>query len=255
MIDLHCHVLPGIDDGPGTMDEAVMMGRVASSAGIRVAAATPHIDYLYDVVPATLRDRVGLLQAALQEAEIALEVVQGGELAPARAGELSREQLGAIGLGGGPWILLECPLVPGDRSLEPAAAHLLESGFRVLLAHPERSPAVRRDRESLRRLVASGARCALTASAFEERFGRQARRLAESLLREGLAHTLTSDAHDARTRPPDLRPGLAAAVRGVRGGDRLARWLTHDAPAAILAGEPVPPPPPTRPARRRPPSF
>lgn len=251
MIDLHAHLLPGVDDGPGSRTEAVALGRAASAAGTRTAAATPHIDYLYDVVPAQLGERLRGLRAALEEAGVPLEVVSGGELAPERVGELSGEDLAAIGLGGGPWILLECPLASGAGPLSPAVAHLQGLGFRVLLAHPERSPAVQRDQRELRRLVESGARCALTASAFVGRFGRPAQRLAERLLHEGLAHVLTSDAHDDRARSPDLRPGLAAATRGVDRGDLLARWLTEEAPAAILAGDAVPAPPTTRPARRR----
>ncbi|HYM56989.1 MAG TPA: CpsB/CapC family capsule biosynthesis tyrosine phosphatase [Solirubrobacteraceae bacterium] len=251
MIDLHTHLLPGIDDGPGSQREAVELGRAASAAGTRTAAATPHIDYRYDVAPAQLGDRVRALRTALRDAGVPLEVVAGGELAPERLGELTGEELAAIGLGGGPWILLECPLAPGAGPLSPAVAHLQSLGFRVLLAHPERSPAVQRDRGELRRLVESGARCALTASAFEGRFGRAAHRLAERLLHAGLGHVLTSDAHDERGRPPDLRPGLSAAIRGVDRGDLLARWLTEESPAAILAGGAVPAPPTTGPARRR----
>ena len=257
LIDLHAHLLPGIDDGPESMSEAVAMGRAASAAGMTIAAATPHVDYLYGVVPDELPGRVDALRAALGEAGVALEVVRGGELAPERVGDLSRDELAAIGLGGGPWILLECPLTPGDRSLAPATAHLQALGFRVLLAHPERSPSVHRDPGELRRLVASGARCALTASAFEGRFGRAARRMADRLLHEGLAHVLTSDAHDERRRPPDMRPGLAAALRDNSGGERLGQWLTEEAPRAILDGDDIPERPipaqrPRRGALRRP---
>jgi protein-tyrosine phosphatase len=251
LIDLHAHLLPGVDDGPGSLDEAVALGRAASAAGTRTAAATPHIDYLYDVAPAQLAERVSALQTALRQAGVPLEVVGGGELAAERVAELSGEDLAAIGLGGGPWILLECPLAPRAGSLAPAVAHLQSLGRRVLLAHPERSPAVHRDQRELRGLVESGARCALTASAFVGRFGRPAQRLAERLLREGLAHVLSSDAHDRRARSPDLRPGLAAATRGLDRGDLLARWLTEEAPAAILSGGAVPAPPTPGPARRR----
>jgi protein-tyrosine phosphatase len=246
MIDLHAHLLPGIDDGPATIEGSIGLARAALAAGTTRIAATPHIDRHFDVDPHEIPGRVRELRGALDEAGIELEVVAGGEIALDRAGELDDDALHAISLGGGPYVLLECPLTAHAGPIEAQVATLRLRGFEILLAHPERAPALQRDPRRLRELVAHDALCSVTAGAFTGQFGRPARSLAQAMLREGLVHSIDSDTHDEERRPPGLAAGLAAA--GIEDSP-LAAWLSEEAPAAILAGERLPDRPPA--PRRR----
>lgn len=243
MIDLHSHVLPGIDDGPASLEGSLALARAAAQSGVRTLIATPHIDHSYGLAPASVAEAVQRLAARLREEEIALEVLPGGEVALSRCPELRDEELRAVSLGGGPYILLESPLQAAAIGLESAVFDLHVRGFRVLLAHPERSPVFMRDPDTLRRLVEQGALCQITAGSLLGRFGRTVRSFSLTLLREGLVHDVASDAHDAQRRPPGLREGLAAAEGDVRGLNDQIAWLTEQAPAAILRGEPLPPRP------------
>lgn len=244
MIDLHAHLLPGVDDGPPDLDASVAMARTAVEAGVEVMAATPHIDHMHAVDALAVPAAVKRLRVALAQQGIPLSVLSGGEVALTRLPELSDEELAAVALGEGRWILLECPLDPAGGPIEEAVFSLQLRGFEVLLAHPERAPMFLRAPERIHGLVNQGARTSVTAGALAGSFGRMPQRLALRLLEEGMVHTLASDAHDARRRPPGLGAGIAAAEERLPGAEALGPWLTRHAPGAIVAGEPVPAPPP-----------
>lgn len=241
MIDLHCHLLPGIDDGPADLGGTLTMARLHLQAGVQTVAATPHVSWDTPTETAAIELRLADVRAALAAAELPLEVVVGAEIDVHQAISRSDDELRSLALGGGPWLLLEAPLRQGV-ALAPVAHALLERGHRVLIAHPERSPLVQRDPEALRELVRAGAATQVTAGSFAGHFGRTVREYAEGLLEAGLVHSVASDAHDAVRRPPGIAEPLAAA-----GLDDLASLLGHDVPAAILAGDALP----AVPARRR----
>jgi protein-tyrosine phosphatase len=243
MIDLHSHVLPGIDDGAATLEDSLAIARAAVADGTRTLAATPHIDHHHGVEPVKLPARVRGLQAELKRRRIPLQLVTGGEIALARCAELSDADLRGLALGGGPYLLIESPHLPTGGAFEPALFDLQVRGFRVLLAHPERSPVFLRDRDRLRRLVAHGALCSITAGSIAGRFGRTVRSYSLELLREGLVHDVASDAHDDSRRPPTMRECFAAAERELPGLYEQVEWLTEGAPAAILRGRELPPRP------------
>ncbi|HTR90037.1 MAG TPA: CpsB/CapC family capsule biosynthesis tyrosine phosphatase [Solirubrobacteraceae bacterium] len=253
MIDLHSHVLPGLDDGPETLADSLELARAALAAGTHTLVATPHLNRLYDVDAAIATEAVAKLRERLTSEGIELELLLGAEIAVDRLASMSEAELHALRLGGGPYLLIESPLSSGVRVLSRAVRRLNAEGHRVLLAHPERCPGFQRDPDALRALVAEGALCSITAGALEGRFGGIARRFALTLLREGLVHDVASDAHDAHRRSPDMRPGLTAAAAELPGAQRQIEWLTERAPAAILAGDPLPPRPPLEPRgwRRR----
>lgn len=237
VIDLHCHLLPAIDDGPRTMDAALDMARLHVAAGVRTVAATPHVSWDMPTDAATIDVGLAELRAALAAERIPLDVVRGAEVDVHRAEELSDDELRELTLGGSDWLLLEAPLRQGV-ALDPIVRSLLVRGHRVLLAHPERSPLLQGDLPGLRALVRAGALTQVTASSFTGRFGRTVQRFAEELLEAGLVHTVASDAHDAVRRPPGISNALAAA-----GHVDLVPLLGQEIPAAILAGDPIPPAP------------
>jgi protein-tyrosine phosphatase len=244
VIDLHAHVVPGVDDGPATLEEAVALATQAAVQGTRTIVATPHVDDQWDVTPEQVADGVRKVQDALDQRGVNLKLLTGAEVAIPRLGGLSDDTLRALCLGGSPYLLVESPLSPSAADPEPAIHELLERGLRVVLAHPERSPAFQRDPGQLRRLAGHGVLTSVTAGALTGRFGRTARAYAVTLLREGLAHGLASDAHNRDRRPPGLRGFLETVEEDVPGISARARWLTDEAPRAILAGMPPPAPPP-----------
>lgn len=235
MIDLHSHVLPGIDDGPGEIEGSLAILREAAAAGTTTLVATPHVSGRYRNGPDSIAAAAAALETARADAAPEVELVLGAEVAYTRVAEIDPDELARLRLGEGPWILLEPPFSTVVRGLDATVAELHHRGHRVLLAHPERCPAFHRDPQQVRALVDSGVATSLTSGSLTGRFGSQARRLALALLDAGLAHNVASDAHDAAGRPPSLAPELAAA-----GLAPLEDWLTREVPAAILAGTEIP---------------
>lgn len=238
MIDLHCHVLPGIDDGPPTIEGSLELARAAADAGTRTIVATPHVSWRYRNEPRTIAGLVDQLNARLAAEGIGLDVRAGAEIAMTSAVEMTLEELTALRLGGGPWLLIECPLNGVASGLDTILMGLQHDGHRVLLAHPERCPAFRGNPELLRSLVQAGLRTSITAGAFSGRFGREVRRFAYELVHEDLAHNVASDAHNVLGRPPAIARELERAGLGA-----LRPWLTQAVPSAILDGGEIPPRP------------
>jgi len=238
VIDLHCHVLPGIDDGPATIDGSLALARAASAAGTRTLVATPHVSARYPNDPSTIARLVERLNARLVADSIAIEVRPGAEIALTSALDMAPERLAELTLGGGPWLLIEPPYTPAAAGVDALLHDIVRRGHRVVLAHPERCPAFHRDRAVLESLVRAGILTSVTAGSLVGRFGGQVRRFALALVRDGLVHNVASDAHDHS----DRAPGIAAELRRA-GLQALAAWLTCEVPAAILAGGEIPPPP------------
>jgi protein-tyrosine phosphatase len=241
MIDLHCHVLPGIDDGPATMEAALALGRAQEALGVTAIVATPHVDWDWPANDAAhIAAAVASVNEAFAEAGIGVEVLPGAEVALTRAVELSDEELAGLRLGGGPWLLLEPPFSPGaSAGAHTAIVSLLHREHRLVIAHPERSPLFLGDRALLEQLVASGALVSITASALTGRFGRDAKRFALGLLADGLVHDVASDAHGTSARRP---PGMAEHLEATAYAG-LTEWLCRDVPRAIVDGGPLPPRP------------
>jgi protein-tyrosine phosphatase len=249
VIDLHAHILPGLDDGPRNMAGALAMARAAVDAGTRAIATTSHINAGFRLEPEDLAGARDALAGELAEAGIELELLSGGEIAPERLVDLGDDQLRALTLGDGGCVLLECPFPPVGSAMELMVADLQRRGFQVLLAHPERSATFQREPARLQRLVDLGAVAQVTSGALAGGFGDTARRAGFQMLEAGLVHVLASDSHDHAHRPPD--PRLADRALTGRYGDieEQLDWMTRDAPAALVAGRPLPPRPPLPRAR------
>ena len=239
MIDLHCHVLAGIDDGPDTLEGSVALARVAAELGTRTIVATPHVSWRYQNQSATIARLVAETNAALAAAEVPLEVLAGAEIAMTSAADLQPAELSALALGDGPWLLLECPFANDAIGLDTLIFELEEEGRRVVLAHPERCPAFQRDPRMLESLVGGGVLTSITAGSLVGRFGGTVQRFAQGLFEAELVHNVASDSHD----PEQRRPGMAAELREA-GLEELTEWLTEGVPRAILAGEESLPPRP-----------
>jgi protein-tyrosine phosphatase len=243
VVDLHSHILPGVDDGPATLEESLELARRAVADGVRIIAATPHVRDDYPTLPATMERLVAELRAAIERAEIQIDLRPGGEIAIDWLDRLSDEDLTRFGLGGSPhYLLLEFPYAGWPLSLHEWVFRLVTRGVTPVIAHPERNADVQANPEELRPLVDAGALVQITAASLDGRVGRSARAAGTALVERGLAHVLASDAHT-----PDIREaGLLAAVEAV-GNPELARWLTVDMPTAIVTDSPLP----RRPEARR----
>jgi protein-tyrosine phosphatase len=238
VIDLHSHVLPGIDDGPENAEESVVLARAAAAAGTRILVATPHVSARYPNNPERIARLVHDLSRRLAAEGLALEVRGGAEVALTRAVSAELEDLRRMTLGGGPWLLVEPPFSPAAKGIDELLHRLLGRGLRIVLAHPERCPAFQRDPQMLRALVGDGVLVSITAASLVGRFSTQVSRFAMTLLREGLVHNVASDTHDLYARPPSIGAELDQAGLGA-----LADWLTRAVPAAILDGGEIPPRP------------
>jgi protein-tyrosine phosphatase len=242
VIDLHSHILRGIDDGAGSLEDSLEIARTAVAEGITVIAGTPHVrdDWPTDVT--LMEDRVAELRAELEGGGIPLDVRPGGEIALEWLDRLPVEKLRRFGLGGNPrYLLVETPYYGWPLGLEDALFSLSVSGITPVLAHPERNAEVQAQPQRLVGLVESGVLVQVTAASVDGRIGRRAQECALLLVEQGLAHVLASDAHHASVR----EVGMTAAVEAV-GDAPLAEWLTRGVPGAIVGGTPLPPRPEAR---------
>lgn len=243
LIDLHCHILPAIDDGAADLADSVAMARQAAADGIEVICATPHIRHDHDVRIGELADRVDALNEELRRQEVPVRIETGGEVAETALDGLDAGELGQVALGGGRWVLLEPAPGPLSSSLEDAVDSLAASGMGALVAHPERH--LSGDLfERLGRLIELGALVQATAEhlAHPETAPGMA-----TMAERGLIHVLGSDAHSAAFgRVAELSAGLRALAATEPAASHLD-WISHEAPRAILAGERLEPPFPPRP--------
>jgi protein-tyrosine phosphatase len=237
VIDLHCHILPGIDDGAADLADSLAMARLAAADGIDHICATPHIRHDHDVRVRELPRRCAALNAALEREMIPVTILPGGEVAETAVDGLDDADLRHVTLGhGGSWVLLEPRPGPLSDTLHDAVASLDDCGLGALIAHPERH--LGHDWvEQLTRLVAGGALIQVTADALLSRATADA---VLALVHRGLVHVLGSDSHSARAGRPPTVADAAARLREV--DPDHADWIAFEAPDAIVRGLPVEPP-------------
>jgi protein-tyrosine phosphatase len=231
VIDLHCHLLPGVDDGPRTMEESVDYARTAAREGTETIVATPHVEQV-DV--AELPERVRELREALVDEGIELEVRCGGELKPFSVPALSELELDTIAHGppGRRWVLLEVPFSGLGEGLLEAADELRGRGFAPLLAHPERASGFRASVPVLQEQADRGAGIQMNVGPLTGEESPEREEAARRLLRTGLPSALATDAHPPG-RPYTLRQGRELALgSGVREAD--ATRLVAEGPRALL---------------------
>ena len=237
LVDLHFHLLPGVDDGPADLEESLDLARAALSAGTGSVVATPHVRIDLGITDAReIAYRVHELRSALAAAGIPLTIACGGELGHDMAFLLDRDELDLLAQGpaGARWLLVETPFHGIGEDFHAATATLRALGFGVLVAHPERSAdAAIGDTSGLRREPAAGSMAQLNALSLTGRHGQDARRSAWELLRLGLVDVVASDAHGP-SRPPALRTAHEALLDGGL-APTAATALIATAPRELLA--------------------
>jgi protein-tyrosine phosphatase len=235
MIDLHCHILPNLDDGSLGFDDSVAMARQAAADGIVAVCATPHIRHDHEVRIEEIADRVEAVNARLREEGIAVEILSGGEVAETAVEALGEEELARVALGSGKWILLEPASGPLSDTLVRRVGHLAERDYQALIAHPERHLSADMF-ERMAALVTAGALIQATADFFL-RDEMEAGML--TMAEAGLVHILSSDAHSSLGgRPLRLGPAFERLGAVDTLGPRL-EWMRETAPHAIVSGDPL----------------
>lgn len=233
MIDIHIHLLPGVDDGPADLAEAAAMCRLAAVDGCTALVATPHqrCERWWNTEP----DALEALRAAVAGAAGGLDLRLGAEVRvdAELAAEAERHPAsGLLPLAGSRYLLVEFDRHGLGPPPEPVIDELVSLGWRPIVAHPEFVPQLAGDAERARVLVAAGARLQVTAASVLGRFGRGPQRATHRLLDAGLAHFLASDAHGVAWRPPGLAEARALVAR--QWGQQAGVLLTETNPRAVL---------------------
>jgi protein-tyrosine phosphatase len=238
LVDLHFHLLHGVDDGPADLEESLDLARAAVHAGTGTVVATPHVRPDLGTTDAReILERVREVRSALAAAGIPLTVECGGELGHEMAFDLKADELDLLAQGppGARWLLVETPFHGIGEDFHAATAELRARGFGVLVAHPERSAdAAIGDERDLRSELAAGSKAQLNALSLTGGHGEDARRAAWELLHEGLIDVVASDAHGP-TRPPALRMARETLLDGGGLAPAAAHALVATAPRELLA--------------------
>jgi len=229
MIDIHCHILWNIDDGPVDFDGSLAMARLAAKDGTRQLVATPHIHDTQQSLE-IITDKVARLNLALRDENIDLEVLCGGD----NLYNLGAENLARFSINGTRYSLMEFPHSHLPANADDAIFEALNHGLVPIITHPERNPSIARNPKLIFSMIESGALVQLTAASLTGGFGPAARACSRYLLKQKRVHFLASDGHSVENRPPLLSAGLKAAAKII--GKDAARKLVFENPYKIVRG-------------------
>lgn len=236
MIDLHCHILPGVDDGAPDLSVSLAMARASVAQGVTVVACTPHIlPGLYHNTGPAIRQAIRNLQEALDSHDIALRLVTGADvhMTPGFVSGLRSGQL--LSLADSRYVLVEPPHHTAPPQLEAFFFNLLLAGYVPILTHPERLSWLPSRYHVIKNLVNTGVWMQVTAGSFTGAFGRHALYWAQRMLEDGCVHLVASDAHDVERRPPDLAAGRDCLAKRVDAEE--VQRLVFARPMAVLKDE------------------
>jgi len=236
VIDLHCHMLPGIDDGARDLGVSLEMARMSVADGVSVVACTPHIlPGLYDNAGPEIRQATQALQQALEREGIPLRLVTGADvhMVPDLVAGLQSGRL--LSLNDTRYLLVEPPHHVAPVRIEDFFFNLLVAGYVPVLTHPERLSWIEVQYAAIQRMVRAGVWMQITAGSLAGNFGRSALKWANRMLDDGCVHILATDAHDTKARTPILTKGRDLAAKRV--GAEEAQHLVVTRPLAILRND------------------
>jgi len=232
MTDIHCHLLPGIDDGPRNWEQSVELCRAMADDGITRAVATPHlIDGVYNNTLSLVTPLTAQLNARLGDAGIKLEVLTGAEVDLASRYAQGSPELPT--LAGGKAVLLEMPMAVLPQAMDQVLFSVTSQDLVPVLAHPERNEPLQDNPRLAADWLRAGAVLQVDGDSLLGVWGRGAERLAIKLLERGLAQAMASDAHSVKRRPPRLAEARQRAAELV--GEQAAALLTNSGPQELLA--------------------
>jgi len=236
MIDIHCHILPGLDDGPDTFELAFAMAEMAIADGITHVIGTPHAHPSHAFVPELVKQRRDEMQAAFEgrlvlatgcDFHLSFENLQDIRSNPTRY-TLNQKN----------YLLVEFADFSIPASLDHALHELQLAGLTPVITHPERNPLIRAQPDRLFRWLRQGCYAQITAQSLFGKFGKSAEIVSDEWLKAGAVHFLASDAHNITSRPLRLREAFDYVTK--KYGEELARALLLENPLAVFEGRPLP---------------
>jgi protein-tyrosine phosphatase len=234
MIDLHCHILPGIDDGSVDLDMSLEMAKIAVDDGIHTIACTPHIyPGMYENTASGIRAAISTLQYEFDQRDIPLRLIEGADvhLEPGLGASIKSGRVPTIA--GSRYLLLEPPHHVAPPRFEDSVFELMAANYIPVITHPERLSWIEDHYTVFGRLVEMGAWMQVTSGSLTGRFGRRAKYWAERMLDDGFVHILATDSHHPKMRPPLLAEGRQAAAARV--GKQEAERMVVTRPGGIVA--------------------
>lgn len=232
MIDIHCHILPGIDDGATCIAESLEMARIACNDGIKAIVATPHV---FENSPSAeqIKSEVKKLGKEFKDSNLNLKIAPGAEIAYPTV----LSSLYSYGINGTRNILIEFPhqYLPINSGLY--IEEIISKGYYPIIAHPERNTAILKNPDKLFKLIEKGATVQITSSSLAGDFGRDIQALSVYLLKKNAVHFIASDSHGIKGRKPIISTALKFARKFLNENDILR--LVYDNPLKVLEGKRV----------------
>lgn len=229
MIDIHCHILPDIDDGPRTFEESIAMATMAAEDGIAAIVATPHLnEKLYD--PVEISRRVSYLKHQLRVKAIPVSILQGADVSVV----FKPHQVHGFTINDTNYILVEFPHTHLPKHAAEILHQFVAEGLRPIITHPERNPGISANPPLLKEIMGTNQYVQITAGSLTGEFGRDAKHCAEYLVKAGLVDVIATDAHSTTFRRPRLHAGMEAAAKLV--GFEQARNMVFRNPVKIISG-------------------
>jgi protein-tyrosine phosphatase len=234
-VDVHSHILPGVDDGAKTLEESVAMLRLAVEGGTTDIVASPHANHEFkfepDIVAAKLEEMRRAINGAIRihtgcDFHLSYDNIQDSLLHPTKY-TINHKN----------YVLVEFSDLLIPKTTEDVFYQMQAAGMTPIITHPERNMLLHKRLEGLAAWVESGCLLQVTAGSFLGRFGKQAKAFADRLLQQGLVHIVASDAHDTKYRPPSLREAYAYVSKAC--GPGRAEMLFVKNPTATLTGAPL----------------
>lgn len=239
MVDIHHHLLPGLDDGSPDLETSIAMARIAVSDGITHIIATPHANNMYEFRPEAIGNSLTLLRARLVEENLPLTLSSGCDF------HLSYDNIQnaltnpkKYTLNGGDYLLIELPDYGLSPNLDEAFYELGLAGLKLILTHPERNPTLQRDQKRLANWMRIGVLTQVTTSSVLGHMGRSAERMANKMLSDRWVQFLATDAHNTGSRPPRMRAAHEAVAR--KYGVAYADLICSTNPLAVYEGSTLP---------------
>lgn len=242
MIDLHNHILPGLDDGSPDFATSVEMARMAEQDGITHIACTPHANHRFTYDPFRAEDLIAELRARLREAGIAIELIRAADF------HLSYENIqdaiadpARFSIAGRGYVMAELPDYGSFGNFTETFYQLQLAGLTPVLTHPERNPTLQEDPTWIDDWLRQGVLMQVTANSLTGGMGRTARKMATDLLTRGRVHFVATDAHNLTSRPPKLQGAFDEVARRTSSADADRLFRTN--PLCAIEGRPLPPQP------------
>ncbi len=236
MIDLHCHILPEVDDGPKSWETAEDMCRMAREDGIEHTVATPHANdrYFYDRpylsgLLMTLQQRIGPKPKLSLGCDfhLSLENMRDAMASPQR-----------YCIAGTRYLLVELSNFSVPQQIDEWFTQMQHKGIVAIITHPERNPIVQQNAQRVLQWIDLGCAVQVTASAITGSWGARPQQIAQTLLQRNAVHFLASDGHDTQRRPPVLSQARKVIVKEF--GEERAIALFERNPGTVMRNEPLP---------------